>query len=218
MGSDHRTTSPTVDGPRAAATDGEAKAIKSLLVRDIKGFDQSVPAVVRHDDGTIRPTYIGVWGQDRLIGAALIQPPLYVAETLILFTGAHGVQAAQIRETITKHAAIIEGIAVFRKHRREGIGLQIKSFCDSWAAEHGAELILSIPTNEGARLLNKKAGYTVVPPNGYLVLQALDGHGQPLHTGYADRRSQHMGTSMWAYKPIGQHPGRFVSAEEFATA
>ena len=55
-------------------TDGEAKAIKSLLVRDIKDFDQSVPAVVRHDDGTIRPTYIGVWGQDRLIGAALIQP------------------------------------------------------------------------------------------------------------------------------------------------
>lgn len=39
--------------PRAAATDGEAKAIKSLLIRDIKDFDQSVPAVVRHDDGTI---------------------------------------------------------------------------------------------------------------------------------------------------------------------
>lgn len=45
MGSDHRTTSPAVDGPRAAATDGEAKAIKSLLIRDIKDFDQSVPAV-----------------------------------------------------------------------------------------------------------------------------------------------------------------------------
>ena len=43
MGSDHRTTSLAVDGPRAAATDGEAKAIKSLLVRDIKDFDQSVP-------------------------------------------------------------------------------------------------------------------------------------------------------------------------------
>lgn len=49
MGSDHRTTSLAVDGPRAAATDGEAKAIKSLLIRDIKDFDQSVPAVVRHD-------------------------------------------------------------------------------------------------------------------------------------------------------------------------
>lgn len=47
MGSDHRTTSLAVDGPRAAATDGEAKAIKSLLIRDIKDFDQSVPAVVR---------------------------------------------------------------------------------------------------------------------------------------------------------------------------
>ncbi len=35
MGSDHRTTSLAVDGPRAAATDGEAKAIKSLLIRDI---------------------------------------------------------------------------------------------------------------------------------------------------------------------------------------
>lgn len=38
MGSDHRTTSLAVDGPRAAATDGEAKAIKSLLIRDIKDF------------------------------------------------------------------------------------------------------------------------------------------------------------------------------------
>lgn len=46
MGSDHRTTSLAVDGPRAAATDGETKAIKSLLIRDIKDFDQSVPAVV----------------------------------------------------------------------------------------------------------------------------------------------------------------------------
>lgn len=150
MGSDHRTTSPAVDGPRAAATDGEAKAIKSLLIRDIKDFDQSVPAVVRHDDGTIRPTYIGVWGQDRLIGAALIQPALCVAETLIYRTGTSGVHAAQIREAFAEHAAIIEGIAVVRKHRREGFGSQIKAFCDSWAADHGAELILSIPTNEGA--------------------------------------------------------------------
>lgn len=155
MKSDHRTTSPAVDGPRAAATDGEAKAIKSLLVRDIKDFDQSVPAVVRHDDGTIRPTYIGVWGQDRLIGAALIQPALCVAETLIYRTGTSGVHAAQIREAFAEHAALIEGIAVVRKHRREGIGLQIKAFCDSWAADHGAELILSIPTNEGARLLDQ---------------------------------------------------------------
>lgn len=155
MGSDHRTTSLAVDGPRAAATDGEAKAIKSLLIRDIKDFDQSVPAVVRHDDGTIRPTYIGVWGQDRLIGAALIQPALCVAETLIYRTGTSGVHAAQIREAFAEHAAIIEGIAVVRKHRREGFGSQIKAFCDSWAADHGAELILSIPTNEGARLLNE---------------------------------------------------------------
>lgn len=174
MGSDHRTTSLAVDGPRAAATDGEAKAIKSLLIRDIKDFDQSVPAVVRHDDGTIRPTYIGVWGQDRLIGAALIQPALCVAETLIYRTGTSGVHAAQIREAFAEHAAIIEGIAVVRKHRREGFGSQIKAVCDSWAADHGAELILSIPTNEGARLLNEKAGYTVVPPDGYLTIKVFD--------------------------------------------
>ena len=187
MRSDHHTTSPAVDGPRAAATDGEAKAIKSLLVRDIKGCDQSVPAVVRHDDGTIRPTYIGVWGQDRLIGAALIQPALCVAETLIYHTGTSGVHAAQIREAFAEHAALIEGIAVVRKHRREGIGLQIKAFRDSWAADHGAELILSIPTNEGARLLNEKAGYTVVPPDGYLTIKVFDAQGQPLHIPYADQ-------------------------------
>ena len=45
-----------------------------------------------------QPTYIGVWGQDRLIGAALIQPALCVAETLIYRTGTSGVHAAQIRE------------------------------------------------------------------------------------------------------------------------
>lgn len=209
MKSDHRTTSPAVDGPRAAATDGEAKAIKSLLVRDIKDFDQSVPAVVRHDDGTIRPTYIGVWGQDRLIGAALIQPALCVAETLIYRTGTSGVHAAQIREAFAEHAALIEGIAVVRKHRREGIGLQIKAFCDSWAADHGAELILSIPTNEGARLLNEKAGYTVVPPDGYLTIKVFDAQGQPLHIPYADQRTQDRGTSMWAYKLVGQRTHHF---------
>lgn len=208
-GSGHRAALPAVDGPRAAATDAEAKAIKSLLVRDIKDFDQSVPAVVRHDDGTIRSTYIGIWRQDRLISAALIQPALYIAETLIRSTGVRGPQAAQIREAFAKHAAIIEGIAVVRKHRREGIGLQIKAFCDSFAAEHGAELILSIPTNEAARLLNEKAGYTVIPPDGRLWIQVLDDHRQPLHRPYADRRSQNRGTSMWAYKLIGQQPGRF---------
>ena len=209
MKSDHRTTSPAVDGPRAAATDGEAKAIKSLLVRDIKDFDQSVPAVVRHDDGTIRPTYIGVWGQDRLIGAALIQPALCVAETLIYRTGTSGVHATQIREAFAEHAAIIEGIAVVRKHRREGFGSQIKAFCDSWAADHGAELILSIPTNEGARLLNEKAGYTVVPPDGYLTIKVFDAQGQPLHIPYADQRTQDRGTSMWAYKLVGQRTQHF---------
>lgn len=190
MGSDHRTTSLAVDGPRAAATDGEAKAIKSLLIRDIKDFDQSVPAVVRHDDGTIRPTYIGVWGQDRLIGAALIQPALCVAETLIYRTGTSGVHATQIREAFAEHAAIIEGISIVRKHRREGIGSQIKAFRDSWAADHGTELILSIPTNEGARLLNEKAGYTVVPPDGYLTIKVFDAQGQPLHIPCADQRTQ----------------------------
>ena len=209
MKSDHRTTSPAVDGPRAAATDGEAKAIKSLLVRDIKDFDQSVPAVVRHDDGTIRPTYIGVWGQDRLIGAALIQPALCVAETLIYRTGTSGVHATQIREAFAEHAAIIEGISIVRKHRREGFGSQIKAFCDSWAADHGAELILSIPTNEGARLLNEKAGYTVVPPDGYLTIKVFDAQGQPLHIPYADQRTQDRGTSMWAYKLVGQRTQHF---------
>ena len=176
MGSDHRTTSLAVDGPRAAATDGEAKAIKSLLIRDIKDFDQSVPAVVRHDDGTIRPTYIGVWGQDRLIGAALIQPALCVAETLIYRTGTSGVHAAQIREAFAEHAAIIEGIAVVRKHRREGIGSQIKAFCDSWAADHGAELILSIPTNEARACSTRKPDTrsyrpTDISPSRYLTLR-----------------------------------------------
>ena len=182
---------------------------KGLLIRDIKDFDQSVPAVVRHDDGTIRPTYIGVWGQDRLIGAALIQPALCVAETLIYRTGTSGVHAAQIREAFAEHAAIIEGIAVVRKHRREGFGSQIKAFCDSWAADHGAELILSIPTNEGARLLNEKAGYTVVPPDGYLTIKVFDAQGQPLHIPYADQRTQDRGTSMWAYKLVGQRTQHF---------
>ena len=86
---------------------------------------------------------------------------------------------------------------------------QIKAVCDSWAADHGAELILSIPTNEGARLLNEKSGYTVVPPDGYLTIKVFDAQEQPLHIPYADQRTQDRGTSMWAYKLVGQRAQHF---------
>ena len=90
-------------------------------------------------------------------------------------------------------------------HRYE----RLSPSCDSWAADHGAELILSIPTNEGARLLNEKAGYTVVPPDGYLTIKVFNAQGQPLHIPYADQRTQDRGTSMWAYKLVGQRTQHF---------
>ena len=68
---------------------------------------------------------------------------------------------------------VVESIGAKASDRRSG------AVCDSWAADHGAELILSIPTNEGARLLNEKSGYTVVPPDGYLTIKVFDAQEQP---------------------------------------
>ncbi len=73
-----------------------------------------------------------------------------------------------------RSCCMIQGIAVAPEHRREGIGLKIKRYCDLWAAQHDACLVLSIPTNDAARRLNEQAGYDILPPQVALCIEVTD--------------------------------------------
>ena len=72
--------------------------------------------------------------------------------------------ADEAAQAFERSCCMIQGIAVSPEHRREGIGLRVKRYCDLWVAQHDACLVLSIPTNDAARHMNEKAGYDVLPP------------------------------------------------------
>lgn len=73
------------------------------------------------------------------------------------------VGADKAAHAFERSCCMIQGIAVAPEHRREGIGLKIKRYCDLWAVQHDACLVLSIPTNDAARRLDEQAGYDILP-------------------------------------------------------
>ena len=77
-------------------------------------------------------------------------------------------------QAFERSRCMIQGIAVIPKHRRDGLGLKIKRYCDLWAAQHDACLVLSIPTNDAARHMNEKVGYDVLPPQVALCIEVTD--------------------------------------------
>lgn len=221
MGSAHRTTSlpspvtrmrrllalmasdrsePGID-VRPAANQIEAQAVERLLTEQVTHrTDRPFPDGVRQDNGTLRPTLIGAWTQDDLVAGAFIGPHEIAAQDFARFEGN---DAAQM---IRRHVALIEGIAVSPEHRREGIGLKLKMFCDRWAADHQAALVCSIPTNQAAARLNKKAGHIVLERDVMMVMQITDDHDTPLTRAIAMGRTPDV-FALWAFRVVTKTTG-----------
>ena len=132
------------------------------------GWDESLPKPSPNPDDLYRPTLIGAWAKDRLIGGAFVMPDSQDAQALVSLGADKAAQAFE------RSRCMIQGIAVIPKHRREGLGLKIKRYCDLWAAQHDACLVLSIPTNDAARHMNEKVGYDVLPPQVALCIEVTD--------------------------------------------
>ena len=142
----------------------------NLLAEQIEhGWDESLPKPLPNPDDLYGPTLIGAWAEDRLIGGASAMPDSQDAQALVSLGADKAAQAFE------RSCCMIQGIAVISKHRREGLGLKIKRYCDLWAAQHDACLVLSIPTNDAARHMNEKVGYDVLPPQ---VALCHRGHGR----------------------------------------
>ena len=188
-----------VGGP--VRDEAEAQEVWSLLAEEIEHrWNGSLPDPLVEDDGALRPTLIGLWAEDRLIGGAFVRPAVEEATAF----ATHGWKdAAQV---IRERVCITEAIAVRGECRGKGIGLQIKRYCDAWAREHHAPLMLSIPTNEGARRLNEKTGHTVLDTDVCMVLQ-LTYDGKPLTAAVPFYREQTEGYSAWAFKVLAETHG-----------
>ena len=156
---------------RFTVADGQMQVdmIWNLLTEQIgECRNQQLPKPLPNPDDLFRPTLIGAWAEDRLIGGAFVMPDSQDAQALVSLGADKAAQAFE------RSRCMIQGIAVIPKHRREGLGLKIKRYCDLWAAQHDACLVLSIPTNDAARHMNEKVGYDVLPPQVSLCIEVTD--------------------------------------------
>ena len=126
----------------------EIKRAKRLIVEQIPHLaDIEFPKRPVEDDGTLRPLFIGAFSKDGLIGAAFVTPGIQAAQSFLgYFSASAG--AYQCAELVRRTVAEVEGIAVVDEYRRRGVALALKRYIDAWAADHGACLVLSVPTNE----------------------------------------------------------------------
>lgn len=158
----------------------EIKRAKRLIVEQIPHLaDIEFPKRPVEDDGTLRPLFIGAFSKDGLIGTAFVTPGIQAAQSFLgYFSASAG--AYQCAELVRRTVAEVEGIAVVDEYRRRGVALALKRYIDAWAADHGACLVLSVPTNEAARGLNEKSGHRVLEPDVLLMLQVVYADGGPL--------------------------------------
>ena len=145
----------------------EIKRAKRLIVEQIPHLaDIEFPKRPVEDDGTLRPLFIGAFSKDGLIGAAFVTPGIQAAQSFLgYFSASAG--AYQCAELVRRTVAEVEGIAVVDEYRRRGVALALKRYIDAWAADHGACLVLSVPTNEAARGLSEKSGHRVLEPMSF---------------------------------------------------
>ena len=137
-----------------------------LLTEQIEhGWDESLPKPLPNPDDLFWPALIEAWSEDRLVGGAFVMPDSQDAQALVSLGADEAAQAFE------RSCCMIQGIAVSPEHRREGIGLRVKRYCDLWSAQHDACLVLSIPTNDAARHMNEKVGYDVLPPQVALCIE-----------------------------------------------
>ena len=175
MKSTPRTISPDEPEVRPARNHAEAEEIGSLLLEEIAhpGFIPG-PEFVWQGQGFLRPTLIGAWSQNRLVGGASLSPYMEHAKAFL------GIGRADAAKAVTRLIAETDGIAVRPDHRREGVGRKIKLFCDSFAAQHHAAIMVSVTTNEAAAGLNHEAGHIVFERCDGLVIKYVDTVGEPL--------------------------------------
>ncbi|WP_411938152.1 GNAT family N-acetyltransferase [Bifidobacterium longum] len=190
----------------------EIKRAKRLIVEQIPHLaDIEFPKRPVEDDGTLRPLFIGAFSKDGLIGAAFVTPGIQAAQSFLgYFSASAG--AYQCAELVRRTVAEVEGIAVVDEYRRRGVALALKRYIDAWAADHGACLVLSVPTNETARGLNEKSGHRVLEPDVLLMLQVVYADGGPCSLPFALERGQEAGYSCWAFLPIAKPGGMSVRA------
>lgn len=175
MRSDHRTTSLNEPDIRPARNHAEAEEIGSLLLEEIAhpGFIPG-PEFVWQGQGFLRPTLIGAWSQNRLVGGASLSP--YIEHTKAFL----GIGRADAAQAVTRLVAETDGIAVSPDHRREGIGRKIKLFCDSFAAQHHAAIMVSVTTNHESACLNDKTKHIVFERCDGLVIKYADAVNKPI--------------------------------------
>ena len=179
-----------------ARDDMEAQMIWGLLTEQIEhGWDLRIeyPGANPHD--LFRPTLVGAWAGDDLIGGAFVMPDEQDAESYRLVAGDHGAQI------IERYCVMIQGIATLPQHRGKGVGTRLKGFCEQWARQHDALLILSIPTTDQAYALNRRCGYHVLGPLVPLIMQPHDAHRglAPMLMPFDDT----VPGSRWAFKTLG---------------
>lgn len=174
----------------------QTDTVWDLLTEQIEhGWDKALPKPRPNPEDLFRPTLIGAWAEDRLVGGAFVMPDSQDSQCLAT-TGAY--EAAKAFE---RSCCMIQGIAVAPEHRGEGIGTQIKHAVDIWAAQHHACLVLSIPTNDQARRMNQKAGYVTLPPAVPLVVKITD-HGHATLCVFPIDDS--VPGSRWAFRVVRQ--------------
>ena len=221
MESDHRTTSPNItpsmEEPiggiesevvvRPVKNELEAQEAVRLLADQIPiGFSEKVPSTSVKDDGTLRPTLIGAFRDETLIGAAFIGPGEHIADqaSALLFASESRTVIDKATQILRRNIAYMAGIAVLPGYRRQGIGRKIKSFCELWAANNHASLIVGIATTRKAVALNKSLGYTVLPQQVSLMLQCVDVKTREYvnQAPIALTRNTGDGMSRWVFKQL----------------
>lgn len=191
---------------RPVETQVEAQEVWSLLTEQIAhGWDKCFPQPGVNFDDTFRPTLIGAWTQDGLVAGAFVMPDEQDARHYALSSD----DGAQVIRSLI---AITQGIAVHPAHRREGIGLQIKLYCNAWAADHDARIMLSIITAHEALGLNHKAGHHVFPADVVPVIYIEDrADGKPDICFTLGVRLQTEGLSLWSLRILGQTTGLTIA-------
>ncbi|MBM6746797.1 GNAT family N-acetyltransferase [Bifidobacterium ruminantium] len=168
---------------RTVSTKGEAKKAQRLLVQEIADMGRATfPKDWVNVDDRFGPTLVGAFLDDRLVGAALVGPAQEYSAALA--ATCRGVWPSRLLDDalylVGTEIAETPGIAVVPDHRAEGIGLRLKRYCDLWAAQHGAYLMFSRPTNKAACRLNEKAGHKVLEGDVSFVTQIVDAQDRPL--------------------------------------
>ena len=197
---------------RPVLTKGEAKKARILLSQNIEELlDMRIPDFVGQDDGSSRPTLIGAFLEDRMVGAALVGP---VGDYAVAFEqnirAFHSwCDARKASEILRKSVAEVQGLVVDSPHRGKGIGLKLKRYCDVWAAQHDAEFMFSVPTNEASCKMNERAGHIVLGDGVRMVVQVQDretGFRSPAITALQDGSTSHPGWNAFRQVRVADPP------------